>query len=348
MRTIPVNDELLSYVQEFFETYDFILMMFLASIIQFVVVASMALVPYEPIQGLIKINVTFYVLVFLLIAVLCCLVKDSFNLGFWKLSDQTKMQLFMAAKAFVLIYGLFSTVPSKEILDLDLEQSHRELNERVNQALAPFGVREQKLPVELSLCFFGVLGALISFCIVNQQVKFAHFFFEFSESEDLLDTDVKEGDDVGTRTTKRAQRLLSAFVYTNFLAPIFLILLYISPVVKQLLVPDLLSSQAYSILKYSITFGVCLLRCTTFREEVQFSFNESYSLIQKLVQNRNEKLFGYVKYRIKENFLKTWYIVFSQAASIMIPTLMLFLKLLRDVQIFLAAGSAQANAADDA
>ena len=57
-------------------------------------------------------------------------------------------------------------------------------------------------------------------------------------------------------------------------------------------------------------------------------------MIQRLVQNKNEKLFTYVKYRIKENFLKTWYIVFSQMANIMVPTLMVFLKLLRDVQIY--------------
>ena len=116
---------------------------------------------------MIKINITFYVLLFLLIAVLCCLVRDSFNLGVWKLSDQTKMQIFMSVKAFVLIFGLFSSVASKEILDIDLESSHQQLNDRLNQALAPFGIAKKKFPIELTIGLFGMIGASISFCIVN-------------------------------------------------------------------------------------------------------------------------------------------------------------------------------------
>lgn len=197
----------------------------------------------------------------------------------------------MGIKAFVIIYILFSNVASKDLLDLDIEKSHGELNERINQGLAPFGVSATKISVEWSYAFFGLLGASISFCVVNNQVKFAHFFFEFSESEDLLDTEVKESDDVQLKSSKKMQKILSAFVYTNFLAPVFLILTYLTPVLKQLLVPDVMSDKSYAILKYSLTFVVCILRCLTFREEVQQTFNESYKLIQNLVQNKNEKLF---------------------------------------------------------
>lgn len=197
--------------------------------------------------------------------------------------------------------------------------------------MQPFGIRNKKLPFEVTLGIFSLLGSVISFCIVNEQVKFAHFFYMFSESEDQLDTKIQEGDDVEVRTSKRFQAILSAFVYTNFLTPIFLILLYLNPVIKQVLVPDFLSNQVFSVLKYLLTFVVCLLRCFTFREEVQFSYNDSYSLINQLVRNKNEKLITYVRMRIKENLLKTWYTAFSHFSNVMIPCLLLILRVLRDV-----------------
>lgn len=197
------------------------------------------------------------------------------------------MQLFMAIKAFIIIWITLLNIDTKEVLDIDLEASHALLTDRFNQALAPFGMSTPQtqlvIPFEVSVGLLSFLGAIISFCIVNEQVKFAHFFYEFTENEDLLDTKVTEADDQRTRTSKRMQTILSSFVYTNFLTPIFLILVYLNPVIKQLVVPDLISSSVYSFLKYSITFVVCILRCLTFREEIQFSFNESYSLIQKLV-----------------------------------------------------------------
>lgn len=142
--------------------------MFLAAILQFVFISVMSLVPYEPIQGLIKINITFYVLIFLLLAVLCFQVKDSFNLGLFRLSDQTKMQLFMSVKAFIIIFVFFQNVSSKEFLDLDLEQSHQDLSEKFTQAFAPFGFStDYTIPYEFTCTVFGLLAAIISFCIVN-------------------------------------------------------------------------------------------------------------------------------------------------------------------------------------
>ena len=87
MRTIEVSKELLSYVQEFFETLDFIILMFLASVLLFVTVAGLTMVEYEPLNKLLRINITFYVLLFLLLSIMSCLVRDSFNLGWFKLSN---------------------------------------------------------------------------------------------------------------------------------------------------------------------------------------------------------------------------------------------------------------------
>lgn len=101
---------------------------------------------------------------------MACLVKDSFNLGLIKLSNQTQMQLFMAIKAFLIIWVILVNVPSKDILDINIEESHKELNMRINQALEPFGINSMKIPFEVSIAVFSFLGSAISFCIVNEQV----------------------------------------------------------------------------------------------------------------------------------------------------------------------------------
>lgn len=77
----------------------------------------------------------------------------------------------------------------------------------------------------------------------------------------------------------------------NFIYPLLMVLLLINPIVKPLLVPDFISHKTYTILKVAISFGGCMFRCLTFRKELQFTFNESYVMIQKLIIDKNEKLF---------------------------------------------------------
>ena len=48
--------------------------------------------------------------------------------------------MFMGFKAFIIIYVLLSSTNSKDLFDMDIEQSHKDLEERFNQAAAPFGL----------------------------------------------------------------------------------------------------------------------------------------------------------------------------------------------------------------
>jgi len=77
----------------------------------------------------------------------------------------------------------------------------------------------------------------------------------------------------------------------NFIYPLLMVLLLVNPIVKPLLVPDYISQNTFVILKVLISIVGCGFRCLTFRKELQFTFNESYVMIQKLVIDKNEKLF---------------------------------------------------------
>ena len=66
MRTIETGPDLLEYNQEFFETYDFILILFLTVIFLFVITSSLQVMPIKALEQVINTNLTFYVIILLI------------------------------------------------------------------------------------------------------------------------------------------------------------------------------------------------------------------------------------------------------------------------------------------
>ena len=63
MRTMEIGRPMLEYNQEFFEIYDFVFLMFIVTTIMFVIITVMRVLPYQPFDGLIQTNLTFYIMV---------------------------------------------------------------------------------------------------------------------------------------------------------------------------------------------------------------------------------------------------------------------------------------------
>ena len=80
----------------------------------------------------IKTNVTFYVLSLLLVLILNNLVKNTFNLGYFKYTNETKLEIFMALKAFAIVYCSFKFADTSSLFDYDLAKCHEDLNKRIN------------------------------------------------------------------------------------------------------------------------------------------------------------------------------------------------------------------------
>ena len=70
MRTLPIGKEFLEFNVEFFETYDFIMLMFIICIFMFVVTSTLRVFPNDTVSDLIKTNLTFYILLLLLMLVI--------------------------------------------------------------------------------------------------------------------------------------------------------------------------------------------------------------------------------------------------------------------------------------
>lgn len=67
----------------------------------------------------------------------------------------------MGVKAFIIVFGVLSYIDSDKIFDFDLKKCHFRFNERLNQALFPFGVYPKDIPVEFTFFVFGMVAAFI-------------------------------------------------------------------------------------------------------------------------------------------------------------------------------------------
>lgn len=121
-------------------------------------------------------------------------------------------------------------------------------------------------------------------------------------------------------------------LHVNFLMPALLIVIMVNPLCKSLLVPTVLSQQVFLLIKVLVVIVACALRATSFREEMQFHFSESFFLLHRILQDKNAQLFKYIKLRIQENFLSTFYTAFQQLCHFMIPTLLTLMYVFKLLQ----------------
>ncbi len=66
------------------------------------------------------------------------LAYKSFNLGWFTYTDETKFQMFLFVKAFLIIYFGVEYADDFKLFDFNLKDAHKLLNSRINQALYAF------------------------------------------------------------------------------------------------------------------------------------------------------------------------------------------------------------------
>ena len=80
-----------------------------------------------------------------------------------------------------------------------------------------------------------------------------------------------------------------------------------------------ISPKSRWFLKIAIIILIILAKVCTFYDELQFNWNESYFYIQKLMQNKSEKLFQYIQLKMRLKFLNAWITWFQYMAIFLIP-----------------------------
>lgn len=216
----------------------------------------------------------------------------------WSCSDESKVQLFLAFKCFCISYVGLHYLDNGEVFDFNIKKGHEDSLVRINQITAIYN-GQLAIPVEATYVILSTLAALIVFAIVKQYVDFAYFLFSMTKQEGLVEQEAKID-----------KRSLTLKAQMNFVLPVVACLMYVKPLSKDLLVPDLLTPHQFELLKTFIVLVIISLKALDFRQQVQFKLNESYLYIEKFMLDVNRKLFDYVRYRMSHNFLETWFVVF--------------------------------------
>lgn len=100
LRTIEINEAFLKHNQEFFIEYDFFFMLFVVILALFVITQTTKLLY----PSLLETNIIFYMMIFLLMMAFINLVKNTFSQGYFQYSDETKIELLFATKAFITTF----------------------------------------------------------------------------------------------------------------------------------------------------------------------------------------------------------------------------------------------------
>jgi hypothetical protein len=121
-------------------------------------------------------NLTIYMMVFMLLMTIVNLMKNTFNLGYFKYSDETKMEILLAIKAFFTVFTSLKYIKSLNIFDSDLDKAHDKSLERVNQTLELFGGK-LNLPYEFTYTLVGMMAAILTFSTVRLNIRFSYYFY---------------------------------------------------------------------------------------------------------------------------------------------------------------------------
>ena len=172
-----MSKEFLHYNQDFFQEVEFSVMIFVILLFMVLLTSILKIVPSEALNSLVESQLTQYIIYLQLGMVCFYLTKDSFNLGLFKITDETRLEVAMAVKAFAVTYLCMSNYSTKSALDFDVNARHRELKQRWNLATKPFGLSHLDLSPELTYVLFALVAAVISFVTVRTSVRFAFYFY---------------------------------------------------------------------------------------------------------------------------------------------------------------------------
>lgn len=128
LRTIEIDNKFLKHCQEFFLEYDFFFMLVFIILLLFIVTQTAKLISPD----LVESNLVFYLMMFTLVLGMMNLVKNTFNLGYCRCTDEDKVQFFFAFKAFFIVFFTFHCYGFNSLFDVNLEKAHEQVVERLN------------------------------------------------------------------------------------------------------------------------------------------------------------------------------------------------------------------------
>jgi len=128
LRTIEINEVFLKHCQDFFVEYDFFFMLFSVILVLFAITQTMKML----VPSMVETNLSFYMMVVLFSMAVMNLLKDIFSQGYFKYSDETKIELLFGIKAVVTVFVCLKYIGCSNIIDYDLDDAHEKTLARLN------------------------------------------------------------------------------------------------------------------------------------------------------------------------------------------------------------------------
>lgn len=170
---------------------------------------------------------------------------------------------------------------------------------RCNQVIALSGSKVAIVP-EFTYSVYALAAATIGFFNVKQNVNYAFYFFVMTR------TAAKESTSRFLETRNEGKRFtfgtLIKLLYANFLAPIFIVFLFMHELTGAFVVETLgLWEMHWQVIRLLTVLGLVAVRFLIFREELQFQFDQSYYIISRMITeevDKTENTFLYVRSRV--------------------------------------------------
>ena len=106
------------------------------------------------------------------------LCRNAFSTGYLRWTDETKVQVFLAAKTFLMLFLLLSYTEgaATKFLGMDLLGAHHQLVARIN-TIANLGGSSMEIAPEFTYSILAMLAALTTFVMTKVNINFAFYFF---------------------------------------------------------------------------------------------------------------------------------------------------------------------------
>jgi hypothetical protein len=183
MRTIEIGPEFLQYCQDFYADFDFMLMLVQICVVMFVCVIILKLV----VPDVLNTNLTFYMSFLTLMLYICNMGKGTFEHGYLKLSDETKVQLMLSTKSAIVVFLVLYYTEGNALLwviNLDIPQAHNLFVNKMN-ILYALGGAKISLEVEFTYAMMAIMSGGITFLVMKNAIGFAYYFFSMLRVQEM-------------------------------------------------------------------------------------------------------------------------------------------------------------------
>lgn len=188
---------MLKYNTDFYPEFDFLHMLFHLILAMFAVVITLRVVAPEYMNT----NLTFYLTIVTILLYIAHLSKNTFALGYCKLTDETKVQILLAFKSFCIVLGLLIYTEGEALnyaFNIDVLGCHNSLVARMNKMYA-LNDTSVTLAPQFTYVMLSLMAATISFVLVKPSISFSYYFFSMLRAQQRAeDAGYIDGDENAT------------------------------------------------------------------------------------------------------------------------------------------------------